>query len=780
MKLLFHISLFFLLLFTPSFSPLEAQCINRMLDFDGVDDYVQAGSPLPGVTDFTIELWYKSDNNGNSGLCDNNSLADFRWLISWGDDQFGLGDCNGTLGLVYQPACPGTTNLCSALPAVNINDGAWHHIAVVQDAVNATLAIYTDCVLLTSLSPGTYSTSGFFRLGSSGSGLQGKTWKGQMDEFRLWNVARSLTDISAHCKCTLSGDESGLVTYWTMDQGDAGADNTAVIALIDQCNNNNDGGLQNFSLGVPNNAISNFFESSAPLIEPYIGVLQLEVKDYPLVNTLKMEICDGDPVHFCLLCEGEVPSPFASTILVWEYNDGAGWLDVNDSHFTGYCFVVPATVIQASCATNVNGFTDRIYRARFDVVSTMPPLSCTQYSREYPLRICCPLGAATVDVSTNFANDWLCDGKVVNYTVTLQSSDPFVQNPGPTTTIEWFYNNASIGFFNQLNITHSATVSAATGACFKAEVKNCNIKSTAYSTCLTVDKKPLCGAIEGVSTPFPLEPDPSDPDPLDDEYYYLICPGSDAVLGMVAPAAFTDCNPVWQYSFDQISWVDLGATNSLQNTNILPSYYWSGQTVIYYRIKGLPLLWPNSGCDPCYSNLITIRLKASPTSGTIVGTNQICDGDQTILSYDQHLPGYHYQWYCNGLLVGTNSPDFTADKTACYWAEVDNGCSQKFETPKFCLKVCKIVPVISCPLPPNTGACIGREIRLSGCDSEDNCSGLLTYTWTASTGAAPVIENICEMVHTPDVAGTTYTLEVSNASTGCSKTASITIVPCPN
>jgi hypothetical protein len=53
-------------------------------------------------------------------------------------------------------------------------------------------------------------------------------FNGYIDEFRVWNVARSAADITRTMHTTLAGNEPGLVGYWKFDEtgGTTAADST--------------------------------------------------------------------------------------------------------------------------------------------------------------------------------------------------------------------------------------------------------------------------------------------------------------------------------------------------------------------------------------------------------------------------------------------------------------------------------------------------------------------------------------------------------------------------
>ncbi len=233
----------FLAFLSSSFA--QQTCNNRALDFDGVNDYVQVNSPLSGNVPMTIEMWFKSEST-STGVCSSTSLANFRWLVGWDDNGFGLGDCNGSLHIVYTPLCPSGTGLCSSLTPFPIHDGAWHHLAVVKGG--GSMRIVIDGELFTNFSEGSYNLSGFLRLGSSGTGTVGKTWDGQIDGFRIWNYTRSDSEVFYSYKCQLTGTEPGLVLSLNMDDGLPEGNNMGLNTVQDNSPSNLDGTLSNFAL----------------------------------------------------------------------------------------------------------------------------------------------------------------------------------------------------------------------------------------------------------------------------------------------------------------------------------------------------------------------------------------------------------------------------------------------------------------------------------------------------------------------------------------------------
>jgi len=111
------------------------------------------------------------------------------------------------------------------ITGVNIVVGAWTHLSVVWDAAADTVTVYQDGATAgsTTLVGGTMTTGGTIWLGndqdSVGGGFQqNAAFDGRMSEVRLWDTARSATDIAADYNKQLVGTEEDLVGYWRLDE----------------------------------------------------------------------------------------------------------------------------------------------------------------------------------------------------------------------------------------------------------------------------------------------------------------------------------------------------------------------------------------------------------------------------------------------------------------------------------------------------------------------------------------------------------------------------------
>jgi hypothetical protein len=200
----------FLLLAMLNF-PLLAQddCANRALHFDGIDDYVQlANSPLNGTPDFTIEIWfYSEDQDGQIGCSGN-----FERIVGCGGDRFELGTCENELAIVI--------NNTAAATIATINHFQWYHLAATR--AGNTFTVYLNCEEVYQEDIPGLTLDNIFRIGRwPGGGASGNNehWTGKLDELRIWDNALTQNLICDQSDCTLSGTEVGLVDYYPFDQG---------------------------------------------------------------------------------------------------------------------------------------------------------------------------------------------------------------------------------------------------------------------------------------------------------------------------------------------------------------------------------------------------------------------------------------------------------------------------------------------------------------------------------------------------------------------------------
>ena len=100
--------------------------------------------------------------------------------------------------------------------------GVWHHVAAVLDRPNRRLSLYLDGELIAEDTDwGNHSawTSAPVQVGIMTYNFADLA--GEIDELRVWNIARTQEEIRASMHTTLTGDDGGLIGYWNFEDGTA-------------------------------------------------------------------------------------------------------------------------------------------------------------------------------------------------------------------------------------------------------------------------------------------------------------------------------------------------------------------------------------------------------------------------------------------------------------------------------------------------------------------------------------------------------------------------------
>lgn len=203
------------------------------LSFDGVDDYVEFGPGYaigsPGEHDFTVEAWLRMPQG--SGNLDAAVSTVFEPYCS--DQGFSL-SAGGSPGSWYagshlaQAGCGNDNGLFEPVPVFS----DWHHVAITYEVTgtsgsksHGTLSVYLDGGLAATAEtlPLDMEPRPVLKFGAiSGPGhapYAGYRWRGEIDEVRIWNRARSAEAIQCTMFTGLNGGEAGLVGYWPLDDG---------------------------------------------------------------------------------------------------------------------------------------------------------------------------------------------------------------------------------------------------------------------------------------------------------------------------------------------------------------------------------------------------------------------------------------------------------------------------------------------------------------------------------------------------------------------------------
>ncbi len=232
-----------------------AQTPATALDFDGVDDYVNLGTDsafdYTSTSTFTLEAWI---NSGGSASAWNVILAretydnQSGWIFYLDNGNLYFRNTDGSPEQYVGVTLSAPTN-------------TWVHVAVTYD--NTAVSLFEDGVLVetgtvTLNSDASQSLFLGARHSNNGTGFY-DAFTGIIDEVRIWDVARTPSEILEAKDCAISGAVANLVSYYDFNQGEDNADNSTETTLISSDPAYN-GILNNFSL---TGASSNFVDGSA-------------------------------------------------------------------------------------------------------------------------------------------------------------------------------------------------------------------------------------------------------------------------------------------------------------------------------------------------------------------------------------------------------------------------------------------------------------------------------------------------------------------------------------
>ncbi|MEO1022691.1 MAG: LamG-like jellyroll fold domain-containing protein [Bacteroidota bacterium] len=150
------------------------------------------------TTALTFEAWVQLDA----------FTSENQTLIKKGDDAWSIHRSGSSDAVAFTSFSSGASH---TLPGtLSVQDGEWHHIAITFDGTTKTL--YIDGIADTSATvPGSIDTNNDpITIGG---------WTGRIDEFRMWNQARTAQDLRNNIFQQINTDEVGLIGYWRVDEG---------------------------------------------------------------------------------------------------------------------------------------------------------------------------------------------------------------------------------------------------------------------------------------------------------------------------------------------------------------------------------------------------------------------------------------------------------------------------------------------------------------------------------------------------------------------------------
>lgn len=254
------------------------------VEFDGTDDYIDAGSSPSSLIVEGLSIWFKPDVTYGSGT--------LGYLLSFGGSDYGIALGGDHFGPVTDEVITvvNANHLWSYTGSgVTLSANTWHHLGVRWESSssstnsgNAGYDIYLDGTKVGN-SFGTYSSGNGSKITTSRitvgarnrSGTIGTYFfNGKIDEFSVFTSAISESDLLAIYNSGVPADltDYSPTLWWRMGDNNSGSGTT----ITDQGSGGNDGTLTNgptYSTDVPvASSFSNTYSADLDGTDDYIAV----------------------------------------------------------------------------------------------------------------------------------------------------------------------------------------------------------------------------------------------------------------------------------------------------------------------------------------------------------------------------------------------------------------------------------------------------------------------------------------------------------------------------
>lgn len=233
-----------ILIFAVLLGTLCAVCFgNYCLEFDGIDDHVFIGQPVPSELQvqeaLTLEAWiYPYNYPGTSTIggilvCQNDPTDSGYSIMLDGRNEHG-----GVQGGIHAQVGNGTSffaNSSEGTTATAANLLEWTHVAMTWSSGNS-VKVYLNGELVTNwrnwTGPIVYTANNQLTIGGHIE-YADRYYNGLIDEVRVWDKELNQSEIQSSIFGILIGSEPNLMGYWKLDEG------TGNITTDSTVNNNN-------------------------------------------------------------------------------------------------------------------------------------------------------------------------------------------------------------------------------------------------------------------------------------------------------------------------------------------------------------------------------------------------------------------------------------------------------------------------------------------------------------------------------------------------------------
>lgn len=237
------------------------------VQFNGSNNYIDLGtSPtLKPSTTVTVEGWFKA--------ADWATIPDQYLVNNFEQGGYGLKLGDGKVQFAYyKVGAADYTFLTANVSGLGLTNNTWAHIAATYSGTGASLYVNGNLVNTSSWAPSAnihYAHANSMLIGANpdaASNPTGSYFNGAVDEVRIWNTVRTQAEIQQAMNKELdpanAAQTTGLISYYTFNQGTAGGDNTGLSSVVD-IKGNNTAQLKNFTL---NGGASNYVAQQASMV----------------------------------------------------------------------------------------------------------------------------------------------------------------------------------------------------------------------------------------------------------------------------------------------------------------------------------------------------------------------------------------------------------------------------------------------------------------------------------------------------------------------------------
>ena len=244
--------------------PSEAS-VNYALNFDGSNDHlVTNGGTISSA--WSAEVWFKKASNQGAHNFTNNANSN-----NSGTWSLRLGQWNNTNKVGITKYGVGDYYINDSKADLDI--GKWEHVSWTYESNLVTVYVNGES-LGTTFSRGPLANGAILYWNIIGKSPS-HSLHGEIDEVRIWNDVRTLTEIKDNMFKELNGNENGLIAYYKMTEGSG-------TTVTDNSSNSNNGTISGASWVTSNAPIGNLFTSYQTDIEglwDHSGTSESEASD---------------------------------------------------------------------------------------------------------------------------------------------------------------------------------------------------------------------------------------------------------------------------------------------------------------------------------------------------------------------------------------------------------------------------------------------------------------------------------------------------------------------